>query len=118
MLPLSRGGHSRVNRTCRGIPDLSPGSPEEAAYRTFCPDKILDAAARGWYDAHMNINTKRFIAGIFSTALVLTACEMRPETATIGGTPVPALDCEEDEVITFVAVDTLACTNIDWFLDD
>ena len=31
--------------------------------------------------------------------------------ASIGGTTVPALDCAEDEMIGFVAVDTLGCVH-------
>lgn len=37
-----------------------------------------------------------------------------PVISTIGGTPVPyGLDCVEDEVISFIGVDTLACVHID-----
>lgn len=37
-----------------------------------------------------------------------------PVISTIGGTPVPeGLDCYEDEVISFLAIDTLGCVHID-----
>lgn len=37
-----------------------------------------------------------------------------PVISTIGGTPVPeGLDCYEDEVIGFIAIDTLGCVHID-----
>ncbi len=33
------------------------------------------------------------------------------DRATIGGTRVPALTCEEDEVITWTGIDTLGCVH-------
>ena len=35
------------------------------------------------------------------------------EQSTIGGTSVPALNCEEDEAIWWVGIDTLACVHAD-----
>lgn len=35
----------------------------------------------------------------------------RLDTATIGGTRVPAVECAEDEVISWLGVDTLGCVH-------
>lgn len=49
---------------------------------------------------------------MLTAVVMLCSCAPRPR-AEIGGTPVPAVSCEEDEVIGFVGVDELACVHID-----
>ncbi len=39
--------------------------------------------------------------------------ESLQDTATIGGTSVPALECQEDEVISWVGIDTLDCVHFE-----
>lgn len=50
---------------------------------------------------------------MFAISLLFTAVGCG---STIGGTAVPNnLECQEDEVIGFVGVDTLGCVHIDTF---
>lgn len=60
------------------------------------------------------------LALIFASFAALSPAAPAPEPApapvisTIGGTEVPyGLDCVEDEVISFVGIDTLGCVHID-----
>ena len=44
---------------------------------------------------------------------VLLAYNPQPDRPKVGGTEVPALDCEEDEVIAFTGPDTLDCVHFE-----
>ena len=50
-----------------------------------------------------------FILGVAGFTHVMVSV---PE-ASIGGTIVPSLTCQEDEVIAFIGIDTLDCVHID-----
>lgn len=56
--------------------------------------------------------------GVFVVVGPVTAGQLhniadRMETATIGGTRVPAIECAEDEVISWLGVDTLGCVHFE-----
>lgn len=54
------------------------------------------------------------LAGVLGLAWIGHA--EQPARSTVGGTIVPSgLHCQEDEVINFVGIDTLACRHIDTF---
>ena len=59
-----------------------------------------------------------FTAAIVATAIItislLLISPWNVATSTIGGTRVPMLSCEEDEVIAFIGIDTLGCVHRDF----
>lgn len=50
------------------------------------------------------------VVSIYMTNALETIAD-RLDTATIGGTRVPAVECAEDEVISWLGVDTLGCVH-------
>ncbi len=51
------------------------------------------------------------ISAICFIALSIQIDGLNTEQATIGGTTVPAIHCAEDEVISWLAPDTLGCVH-------
>ncbi len=50
---------------------------------------------------------------IIAIALYIIVLGLWPDTATIGGTNVPAIHCQEDEVISWTGIDTLGCVHFE-----
>lgn len=48
---------------------------------------------------------------VLLVAVSLTLALHSHDTATIGGTDVPAIHCQEDEVISWIGIDTLGCVH-------
>lgn len=54
-----------------------------------------------------------FACTILFVSGMLLGAVLQGDAATIGGTSVPHLECQEDEVISWVGIDTLDCVHFE-----